>query len=127
MRFYEERILHVTCRMVVSKIHARIHMPVVLNLRTFSQGETETRENVYYLIFDNSDRMAASEGDGIGSAGEINACTCSFLCGQTLLESVDTLLGKCLELVDFYTDLLLHFRRYTTEILHQLGDEAFLR
>ena len=48
---YEERILHITCRMVFSKIQRRENMPVVFDFRTFSNAESQTSEDVADFLF----------------------------------------------------------------------------
>ena len=49
----KECILHVTRGVVFGEVHCREYVPVILNLYSVSNGESEAREDVYNFILYN--------------------------------------------------------------------------
>ena len=63
---YEEGVLHVACGMVCSKVELCKHMQVIVNLRTFSQRESHTLEDVDNLVAHDGQRVACAKSNGVG-------------------------------------------------------------
>ena len=50
-------VLHVACRMVGGKIERGKNVPVILDFRTFGNGESKAGKDVDDLVADNVERM----------------------------------------------------------------------
>ena len=123
---YEEGVLHVPGRMVVSEVHRRIHVPVVLDFRSFGQCEAKARKDIYNLILHDGERMARAQRYGIGRAGQVQFVGAAVLRVHGLLQSRNFFLGFGLQVVQFHSHLFLHFGRDIPEVRHQGVQASFL-
>ena len=119
VRFHEERILHVTRRMVVGKVHAAIYVPVVFHLRSLGQREAQAAEDIHYLVLHDGERVACAQCDGVGGACQVHVRTCCLLGGGTALQCVYLVEGGILKLIELHAKLLLHVGRHIAEVCHQ--------
>ena len=122
----EEGVLHIARRMVVGKVHAAVHVPVVLHFGSFGQRESQSAEDVHNFVAYDGEGMACSQMDGVGRAGEVDAGTLLAACGRLALESVYLVQGCRLELVDAHAHLFLLCCGHASEVVHQGGNLAFL-
>ena len=58
MRLHKERVLHVSCRMVICKVHGTIDVPVILHFGTLGEREAQTREDIDNLVLHDGERVA---------------------------------------------------------------------
>ena len=122
----EEGVLHVAGRMVGGEVQLGEYMQVVVNLRAFGQGESHALEDVHDLILHDVERMACSEGDGIGSAREVDVVADGVGSLKLLLEFVDFLECLLLQFVDLDSNGLLFFSGHVAEVGHKGVDLALL-
>ena len=58
---YEERVLHVSCRMIRREVQCLEYMIVILDLRTFGNVISELAEYIDYLLSGYRYRMTGAE------------------------------------------------------------------
>ena len=112
--------------MVIGKVHTAVHVPVIFHLWTFGQREAQTTEDVHNLILDDSEGMAGTQGNRVGSAGEVDMHARGLLGDSIALERVDLVRSSILELIELHAYFLFHVGRHVSEVCHQSRNLAFL-
>ena len=121
----EESVLHVACGMVGGKVQHGEHVQVVVYLRSFGQREAHTLEDVDNLVLRDAQRMACTQLDGVGCAGEVDVLSLVVTTLQLFLQCVDVVEGLLFQFVNLNADSLLVLGCHVTEVLHQCVDFAF--
>ena len=126
MRFHEESVLHVACRMIFGKVHCAKHMPVVFDLRTVGERKAHASEDVDDLLLHERERVACSQSDGVGRARQVQCGVIVLRRRQLLLQGVETVLERRFELVEVDAHLLLLVGSHVAELRHKLVHLSFL-
>ena len=122
--FHKEGVLHVSCGMVIGKVHAAVHVPVVFHFGTFCQSESQSAEDVHNLVLYDGQRMTCAQWNGVGGAGKVYGRTGCSLYGSLCLQLGNLFLGNCLQLVDAHAHFLLLLCGHVAEVVHQCGNLA---
>ena len=101
-------------------------MQVVVDFRTFGQGEAHSREDVDNLVLHDGQRMARAKAHRVGGACQVKVVLAVGLSLHLFLQFVDTLLCQLLQFIDFDADDLFLVSGYIAEVGHQLGDFTLL-
>ena len=101
-------------------------MEVVVDFGSFGKGESHALEDVDNLVFHDVERMARAEGDGVGSAREVDVVADGVGSFELLFQLVDFVECFLLELVDFDADGFLFFGCHVAEVGHEGVDFTFL-
>ena len=120
----EEGILHITCRMIRSKVQHCKDMLIVINLWTLIESETHTSKDINNLVLYKRQWMTCTEVDWISSTSQINIITLCFACFKLIFESIDSVLCTLLKFINLHTDNLLLVSCHITELTHQRIDFA---
>ena len=126
MLLHEERILHVACRVVFGEVHGRKHVPIVFHLRSVGHRETEAREDVDDFVFNDRERVARAELNGVRRAREVEVVVGVLFRGERLAQGVEFVLERGFEGIDFLSRLALLLRRHVAEVGHEVVEQAFL-
>ena len=126
MALDEECVLHVTCRVVVGKVHRAKHVPVVFHLRTIGEGEAHATEDVDEFLLDEREGVACAERDGVGRSGEVEVAVVFLSGGQLCFEFVEAGLQGVFEFVDAHAYFAFLLRSHVAEVSHELIDQALL-
>ena len=94
-------------------------MPVVLYFGTLCHHEAETAEDGYNLVAYKRQRVTCAKLHGSSRTGEVNLIGRVVGHFSGLLQGVDLVGGKSLELVDGHADGFLLVGRHVAEIGHQ--------
>ena len=122
----EEGILHVTSWVIGCKVEHGEHVLVVIYLRTMIQGEAHAREDVDNLVLDNCQRMASTQSHWVRGTGQVEVVVRILSLFHLLLQRIDALGGRLLQLIDFHTNGFLLVGSYRAEVVHERIDLALL-
>ncbi len=123
--FDEERVLHVTCGMVLGKVHGGEHVQVVFYFGAVGNAEAQPVEYINDFILYDAQRVACSQVDGVGRAGEIHFGRAVVLGLESFFQGGDTFLSLVLQLVQSHAYFFFLFGRYIAEVCHQLINRSF--
>ena len=111
--------------MVVGKVKRREHVPIVLHFRTFGNGEAQAREDVDDFFADERYRVACANFLRSSSACKVDVDVFHCTVLKCLLEGINFVGGKSLELVELLTDFTFLFVWYIPEVAEERSDFAF--
>ena len=122
----EEGILHITCRMISSKVQHSKHVLVVINLWTLIESETHTSKDINNLVLYKCQRMTCTEVNRISSTCQVDIITLCLTCFKLVLEFVNLVLCTLLKFINLHADNLLLVGCHITELAHQRIDFTLL-
>ena len=122
----EEGVLHVAGRMFGWKVQRREDVPVILDFGTFRHGVAQTGKDLDNLVFDQRDRVAATDRIVRSGTGHVDLGLSRRLCifGRSL-HLRDLLVDAGFERVDLLPQLFFHFGGYLFELFEQVVHLAF--
>ena len=121
----EEGVLHVAGGMVEREVQGREHVVVVLNLRTFGDGEAEMREDLVDVATHDRQRVTGTFHVGGGHA-HVEAGIVAMLAFKLLQLLFHLLLNRVLQFVELHAHLLAELGGHVLEVGKQGRDDAFL-
>ena len=122
----EKGILHVTCRVISSKVQHSKHVLVVIYLWSLVECEAHSSKDVNDFILYQRQWMTCTKADRVGGTCQINIVTLCLTCLKLLFEVINLVLCDLFEFIDFHANCLLLVSCYIAKLAHQRIDFTFL-